>query len=253
MGQAASIGGQRGAGKGGGRRALVEICIAYGLILLVIWTPRPWQKVLWWIAAGAVVALTCRSFDGLKAMGLRRENLLRSLWIVGAALLLAAVAVLLAAQMHTLRLPDSPLLLLKGYWAYAVWAGAQQFLLQCFFLLRLLRVLPSRRGAVCAAAALFALAHLPNPLLVCVTAGWGTAACLLFLRYRNLYTLAMAHAILGIGLAVTIPGGADHNMRVGLGYLRYHHRHSGQTQRSQRDQSASTVAWVTAEAPTRRC
>jgi len=50
-------------------------------------------------------------------------------------------------------------------------------------------------------------------------------ACLLFLRYRNLYPLAMAHAILGITIAITIPGAVDHNMRVGLGYLHYSPRY----------------------------
>jgi hypothetical protein len=45
-----------------------------------------------------------------------------------------------------------------------------------------------------------------------------------FLRCRNVYPLAMAHAILGITVAVTIPGPVVHNMRVGLGYLRYHAR-----------------------------
>jgi hypothetical protein len=33
----------------------------------------------------------------------------------------------------------------------------------------------------------------------------------------------MAHAIMGIAIAITIPGPVDHNMRVGLGYLTYHH------------------------------
>jgi hypothetical protein len=31
----------------------------------------------------------------------------------------------------------------------------------------------------------------------------------------------LAHAILGITVAMTVPGTVDHNMRVGLGYLRY--------------------------------
>jgi hypothetical protein len=52
---------------------------------------------------------------------------------------------------------------------------------------------------------------------------WGLAACLLFLCYRNLYPLALAHAIFGITIAITVPGPVDHNMRVGLGYLKYHH------------------------------
>src|SRR5208282_5622565 len=39
-------------------RIVCELAIAYALILLVIWTPRPLQKLLWWVAAGAVVAIS---------------------------------------------------------------------------------------------------------------------------------------------------------------------------------------------------
>jgi membrane protease YdiL (CAAX protease family) len=222
------------------RRDLVELAIAYGLILLVIWTPRPWQKLLWWVAAAAVVIIASISFDGLKAMGLRRENFLRSLWVVGVALLVAAVAIFVAVKLHTLRLPGppatglgrwgglphgGPIAFIENYWAYALWAAVQQFLLQCFFLLRLLRLLPNAKSAAAMAAVIFAVAHLPSPILTPVTLIWGFAACLLFLRYRNLYPLAMAHAILGISIAITIPGPVDHNMRVGLGYLTYGHTH----------------------------
>ena len=77
------------------------------------------------------------------------------------------------------------------------------------------------------ASLLFALAHLPNPILAPITLIWGFAACLLFLRYRNLYPLMMAHAILGITVAITIPGPVVHNMHVGLGYLTYNpHTHA---------------------------
>jgi hypothetical protein len=205
------------------RRDLVEVAVAYGLILLVVWSPRPWQRLLWWVAAAGIAAILCISFDGLKAMGLQRANFFRSLWVPCTALLAAAVAVELAVWFHTLRLPGSPLAFVERYWAYALWAGAQQFLLQCFFLLRLLRVFGSPKRAALAAAGLFTAAHLPNPLLASITLLWGVASCLLFLRYRNLYPLAMAHAILGVTIAITIPGPVDHNMRVGLGYLSYRH------------------------------
>jgi membrane protease YdiL (CAAX protease family) len=98
-------------------------------------------------------------------------------------------------------------------------------LLQGFFLLRLLRLTPGPRSAAFAAAGLFALAHLPNPVLAPLTLVWGFASCLVFLRYRNLYPLAIAHAIFGITIAITVPGPIVRNMRVGLGYLRYGHRH----------------------------
>jgi hypothetical protein len=203
------------------RRAFVEIAIAYGLILLVIWTPRPVQSKLWWVAAASVVVISAISWDGVDAMGLRRKNFFRSLWISGAALAVAVVACVVAARLHTLRLFGGPIWLIKNYWLYAVWSGVQQYLLQCFFLLRILRFVPNKRLAAFAAAGIFALAHLPNPILVSATIVWGFVACLVFLRYRNLYPLAIAHAILGITIAVTIPGTVDHNMRVGFGYLTY--------------------------------
>ena len=207
------------------RRDLAQLAIAYGLILLVVWTPRPWQSLLWWDAAAAVAFILSISFDGRKAMGLRSANLLRSLWVVGMALAAAGAVVLAAARLHTLHLPASPVSILERFWAYALWAFAQQFLLQCFFLTRLLRLLPSAKSAALAAAVLFAIAHLPNPILTLVTLFWGFAACLIFLRYRNLYPLAVAHAIFGIAIAITVPGAVDHNMRVGLGYLTYGHDH----------------------------
>jgi hypothetical protein len=206
------------------RRDLIELAVAYGLILVVIWTPRPWQRFFWMLAVATVAIITWISFDGLKAMGLRRENFFRSLWIVGAALAASAVAVTLALRLHTLQEQDSFFAYVRTYWGYAIWTFVQEFLLQCFFLSRLRRLLPNAGLAALAAASIFALAHLPSPILTTVTLVWGFAACLLFLRYRNLYPLAMAHAILGITVAITVPGPVDHNMRVGLGYLTYGHR-----------------------------
>ena len=125
----------------------------------------------------------------------------------------------------------------------------QQILLQDIFLRRLLILIPSKPHiAALAAAVLFASAHLPNPILTPMTVIWGLVACMHFLRYRNLYPLAIAHAILGISIAITVPGPLDHNMRVGLGYLTYHHHHH----LSQNDHIVSTAACVTADAPTRR-
>jgi membrane protease YdiL (CAAX protease family) len=221
MAEAAALPDRRAATRHSKNRDLREIALAYGLIMLVIWTPRPWQRYLWMIAAVAIVVILCVSFDGLSAMGLRRTNFWRSLWIVGVALLIAGIAVVVAAKVHTLRLPHGALAFIRTYCAYAVWSGVQQFLLQSVFLLRFLRLISNPRLAAFTAAALFATAHLPSPILTPATFVWGFAACLLFLRYRNLYPLALAHAILGITIAITIPGPVDHNMRVGLGYLTY--------------------------------
>src|ERR1700721_2281662 len=88
------------------RRILLEVAAAYALIMLVIWTPRPWQKILWWIAAAAVAAIAAASFNGIQALGLGKKNLLKSLWIAAAALLMAAIAIIVAIGLHTLHLPS---------------------------------------------------------------------------------------------------------------------------------------------------
>lgn len=221
------------------RRALLELGIAYGFILAVIWSQQPAQRYLWMLAVAVVAIMMARSWPGRRSIGLRRQNFLRSLWIPCTALVLASTAVMAAIHFGTLGLPDPPqsgpastddltghtLLFLRTYWGYALWTFVQQFLLQGFFLLRLLRVMPGPKSAAFAAANMFAFAHLPNPILTIATIIWGFAACLLFLRYRNLYSLGMAHAIFGITLAITIPGPVIRNMRVGLGYMTYGHRH----------------------------
>ncbi len=203
------------------RRDALEIAIAYGLIMAVEWTPRPLQRVLWMVAAAGLAVIVWRSFDGWQAMGFRAANFGRSLWIAAAALALAAAAFAVALRMHTLVVPGGVRVFLATYCAYALWTGVQQFLLQGVFLLRFLRLIPRPAMAALTAAALFSAAHLPNPVLMPITLIWGFAACLLFLRYRNIFPLMLAHAILGITVAMTIPGPTDHNMRVGLGYLRY--------------------------------
>jgi hypothetical protein len=206
-------------------RDLVELAIGYALILIVIWTPRPWQKIIYFVAAAFIILATSISFPGAKPMGLRPKNVVRSIWIVAAALLAAAISIAIAGKMQTLHGPTSPSMFIRRYAGYILFACVQQALLQDFFLLRFLRIVRSPQAAAAAAAGIFSLAHLPNPILTLVTFVWGLMACLLFLRYRNLYVLAVAHAILGVTLAMSIPGPVIRNMRVGLGYLTYDPHH----------------------------
>lgn len=210
-------------------RDLLELAIGYGLILLVIWTPSPWQRPLYLVAALFIFVASWRAFDSWSAMGVHAAQLRRSFWIVGVALLFSATGILAAGRLHTLRPWQGPVELIQRFWGYAIWAFLQQFLLQIFFLQRLLRLVSSRSLAIALAVAIFTLAHLPNPLLTVATLLWGLAACLLFLRYGNLIPLGIAHAVFGITIAICLPGPVTHNMRVGLGYLTYsphaHDRH----------------------------
>lgn len=203
------------------RRDCIELVTIYALVLLILWTPQPWQWPLWAIAILTACAVIALSYQGRRSMGICTENLLRALWAVPLSLALAAAAILLAARMHTLHVPQDTHFLVRHFGIYVVWAALQQLMLQCFVLARSVRLLPNATAAAALAAAMFATAHLPNPVLTVVTLVCGLASCLFFLHYRNLWPLAIAHAVLGIAIAITVPNSIDHNMCVGIGYLDY--------------------------------
>jgi hypothetical protein len=206
-------------------RPAVELCVGYGLILATIWSQRPLQHWFWWMAVAWIFVTTAVSFPGWAAAGVRRGGFFASLWVVLVAAIVSAGAVVAAIHLHTLRHPIDARGWVMTFGGYTVWSFVQQFLLQGYFLFRLVKLVPRREWAVVASAGMFAAAHLPNPILTPITFLWGLCACFVFLRCRNLFPLAVAHAIFGITVAITIPGPVVHNMRVGLGYLRYHAPH----------------------------
>ena len=200
---------------------IAELAVGYGLILATIWTPNPAQRVLYWTAFAwiAVTGFLRRKETAPNGFGLR--GLVPSLWIVAAALAVFLGGVALARHLGTLHRLYGPLPVAVHILGYALWALMQQFILEVYVLLRFLRLGMRRGAAIALATALFALAHVPNPVLVPLTLTWGTISCALYLRYRNLYALALAHGILGMCLAVTVPNHVHRHMRVGLGYVEY--------------------------------
>jgi len=202
-------------------RALREMLIGLALVLLPLWSAGWLQWLLGAAALSYVFFLTLRSRPTAEQLGLRVSGMRRALWIVALAAIAAVVGVWLSIRLGTFHAVFRNYAVEWGFLAYIAWALVQQFILQDFFLARLLRITSKPALAVIAAGLLFAVAHVPNPLLVMATIVWGIVACALFLRYRNLYVLGLAHAILGMCIAVAVPNQWHHHMRVGLGYLRW--------------------------------
>jgi len=102
---------------------------------------------------------------------------------------------------------------------YVPWAFAQQFILQLFVYVRLQTAFIHERLAVLLGATLFAVAHLPNPLLVPLTFIGAILMTEYFRRYQNVLALGFAHAVSGLSIAAAPPVPLTHNMRVGLACL----------------------------------
>jgi len=77
------------------------------------------------------------------------------------------------------------------------------------------------RVAVLVSTALFALLHLPNIWLSGMSVLAGCFFTEMFRKYRSLYPLSIAHALMGIAVAYTFPDSLMHHMRVGLSFWRF--------------------------------
>ncbi len=204
---------------------IFELLVAYSLILAVIWTPGVEQRVLYWTAFAWIVITAWLRRSQTRPIGLGVHGLWPSLWIIPAAIVLFLIGIGIADRVHTLHELYGPLPVIQHVAEYSLWSLMQQFILQVYVLLRLLRLGMRRVPAIAIAALMFAAAHIPNPVLVPAALIWAAISCWLYLRYRNLYSIAVAHALLGMCLAFCVPNSINHHMRVGLGYLRYGHEH----------------------------
>ena len=102
--------------------------------------------------------------------------------------------------------------------AYCPWGLFQQYLLNGYFANRLLAVASARRVPLIAAA-LFSGTHLPNWFLMLVTFALGYCSTKIYLKYRNMYFLGLAHGTIGTLLFVVVPDSISHHLTVGPGFF----------------------------------
>lgn len=198
-----------------------EVAIGYALIEAALWTQGSVRlafslgAMVWFIAATVVHRRPLREL-GLGIAGLKEAAPIAPL-----ALLVAGGIITLARSAGTLH----DLYGVNAIWlhilGYGLWALQQQFVAQSFIFTRLERVLGPGR-AVIVTGVLFSLAHVPNSFLMAVTLGGGLVFSEIFRRHRNIYPLAVAHAFIGLALAIAVPDSTLRHMRVGIGFLHYH-------------------------------
>ena len=65
------------------------------------------------------------------------------------------------------------------------------------------------------AAIAFSAIHTPNWFLIVVTLFAGFACAKLYLKFRNLYVLGLAHGVIGFLLYLCVPDTISHHLYVG--------------------------------------
>jgi len=206
--------------------AWFELIVVYGLIECALWSHPRLIRDRWAIAA-AIAMLVFVSLDVVltdqplaKRLGLALPTTLGASIVLGVSLAIAFVMIF-AVRWAGGEVPANGIWpSVSQSWAYLVWALLQEFILQSFFFTRC-EDLFGGDVAVWAAATLFAVAHLPSPLLTTFTFVVALFFCSVFRRYRSIYPIALVHGLLGLTVAMTMPDSLLHHMRVGIGYLRY--------------------------------
>lgn len=186
-----------------------------GTILLHAWILEP-RGVPVAVPASAVVVLAAWRGLRTRTWGLSPKALI-SASRAAVFFTVPAVLVVLAAGFARGTLHD-PGSLVERLLVLVPWGAAQQWVLQTVVLSEARQRTSSPKNIV-VAALLFALVHLPNPLLTLATFVGALGWCTIFSRYPNIVPLALSHAVATLALLAAFDDGVTGRLRIGLAYL----------------------------------
>jgi Type II CAAX prenyl endopeptidase Rce1-like len=132
---------------------------------------------------------------------------------------LIAVAIIFLVGWYLTGFPSLQRLLRTRLLFVPAWALFQQYALQAYLNRRAQHALGKGPTSVVLVAAVFAVLHLPNPVLAALTLLGGLIWAAVYQREANLFALAASHTVASISLAMALPLNVINGLRVGFKYF----------------------------------
>ena len=195
--------------------AAVELAAMFALVMAFIWFVHVSAPGLIVVPLALVIGSWVARRDTLRTVGLHPADFDET-GDLGMMTAVAVAAMALAAGLvnpEFTRQGQSVVDLGKGVLKYYGWALFQQLFLLGYFANRLHRAWPRPVLTAVVAGLLFSVTHIPNPVLMAATFAGGALGAWFFLRSRNLYPLALAHAVLAVAIRYLF----ESSMKVGPG------------------------------------
>jgi len=193
--------------------ALLEATGVFAMILLYIWRWRWAYPLCWVIILGLVLVSHAVRRETPVELGFRLTNLKSALAAMAPAVLVLSAALLgIGAICSTIR-PVTPQAGFSSLALYCFWGLFQQYLLNGYFVNRFVKIFPAIAPLLAALA--FSCIHTPNWFLMAATLLGGFVCAKVYLNFRNLYALGLAHGVIGFLLYLCVPDTISHHVYVG--------------------------------------
>ena len=152
--------------------------------------------------------------ESARDVGFRWDNFVAAVKLLLLPTVAAIVIVVLVSRNLSPRDP--------GRWRFLLvplWALFQQYALQGYINRRAQIIFGTGWTSAIVVGLLFAVIHLPNPVLFALTLAGGTIWAFIYQRTPNLFALALSHAVVSVTVALLFPPEWINSLRVGFKYF----------------------------------